>query len=183
LWAQAFVCALVMVGASACYSTAQPSPAAVQAAPGAFEDHHFAMVLLEDKAHPAIRHGRTLWGAHEALTYHVGGLDSGETITVPAGFVTDLASIPRPVWALLPPDGPWAKAAVVHDFLYRTGGTGRLWGEVGVSRHTPYSRAEADNILRGAMASLQVPWIKRQIIWIGVRIGGGPGFVDPISPS
>lgn len=40
------------------------------------------------------------------------------TVTVPVGFVTDLASIPRPVWVLI---SPWdvARSAVVHDLLYR----------------------------------------------------------------
>lgn len=41
------------------------------------------------------------------------------TITVPEHFVTDLASIPRPVWSLI---SPWdvARAAVIHDLLYQT---------------------------------------------------------------
>jgi hypothetical protein len=41
------------------------------------------------------------------------------TITVPAGFETDLASVPRQVWRRYPKFGRWTGAAVVHDFLYR----------------------------------------------------------------
>ncbi len=37
---------------------------------------------------------------------------------VPANFVTDLASIPYGFRFLIRPDGPWAVAAIVHDFLY-----------------------------------------------------------------
>ena len=42
-----------------------------------------------------------------------------ESIVVPAGFETDLASVPRAAWALI---APWdvARAAIVHDILYKT---------------------------------------------------------------
>ncbi len=47
--------------------------------------------------------------------------NAGEQITVPAGQRTDLASIrPRILWGLMPPAGLWARASVLHDFLYRT---------------------------------------------------------------
>lgn len=43
---------------------------------------------------------------------------NGEVITVPAGFQTDLASIPRFFWRLLPRDGgTYRSAAVVHDYM------------------------------------------------------------------
>jgi hypothetical protein len=38
-------------------------------------------------------------------------------VVVPAGFVTDLASIPFPLNLIMRPEGPWKRAAVVHDFL------------------------------------------------------------------
>ena len=39
-------------------------------------------------------------------------------ITVPEGFATDLASTPRIAWSLV---APWdiARAAIIHDYLYR----------------------------------------------------------------
>lgn len=40
-------------------------------------------------------------------------------VTAPAGFVTDLASIPPALQPLLHPDGPWAAAACIHDLLYQ----------------------------------------------------------------
>ena len=46
--------------------------------------------------------------------------NEGEQITVPAGLRTDLASIPRLLWPLLPPAGLWARASVFHDHLYKT---------------------------------------------------------------
>jgi len=39
-------------------------------------------------------------------------------VIVPRGFVSDLASIPPLFWSKLRPDGDYAYAAVVHDFLY-----------------------------------------------------------------
>lgn len=43
--------------------------------------------------------------------------DSQKIIEVPAGYVTDFASIPRGLWNLIPPWGRYRKAAVVHDWL------------------------------------------------------------------
>ena len=41
-------------------------------------------------------------------------------VNVPTGFVTDLASIPRPFWSVFPKTGRYAYAAIVHDYLYWT---------------------------------------------------------------
>lgn len=42
-----------------------------------------------------------------------------ETITVPKGFVTDLASVPRAMWWLIAPFDV-ARAAIIHDLLYKS---------------------------------------------------------------
>lgn len=54
------------------------------------------------------------------FTYALKTEDSGVSITVPKGFRTDLASIPRLIddWFGLNPSGELAKAAVLHDYLY-----------------------------------------------------------------
>lgn len=40
--------------------------------------------------------------------------------TVPKGQVTDLASIPRPLWALFPPQDTYTiGASILHDYMYR----------------------------------------------------------------
>ena len=41
-----------------------------------------------------------------------------ETITVPTGFITDLASTPRILWNVIAPFDV-ARAAIVHDLLYK----------------------------------------------------------------
>jgi len=133
------------------------------------------LVLLDNKFTPSIKQGRSLWGLHATLRYTPS--DAEHTITVQKGFVTDLASIPRAVWILLPPDGPWVKGAVIHDFLYATRGTG-TWKKhpSGNTRPEPYSRAEADWILRDAMKNRGVDVVRRNIIWLAVRVGGGGGW-------
>lgn len=81
----------------------------------------------------------------------------GRLITVPAGFKTDLASIPKILWNILPPVGRYDAAAVVHDYLYQ---------------HNGVTRAEADAVLREAMEVLGVRWSQRWAIYAGVRVGG-----------
>lgn len=83
----------------------------------------------------------------------------GDPITVPTGFETDLASIPRPLWNILPPIGKADRAAVVHDFLYQT-----AWH--GINRST------ADAIFNEAMQVVGVGRFARWTIYSGVRIGG-----------
>ena len=41
-----------------------------------------------------------------------------ESITVPSGFITDLASTPRILWNVIAPFDV-ARAAIVHDLLYK----------------------------------------------------------------
>lgn len=82
-------------------------------------------------------------------------------VHVPRGFATDLASVPRLFWNLLAPTGLYARAAVIHDFLYRTEG---LHGEV--------SRAQSDRIFRLVMQLSGVPGLERWIIFSAVRLFG-----------
>lgn len=81
----------------------------------------------------------------------------GYTVTVPAGFKTDLASIPPGFWNLMPKSGRYDRAAVVHDWLY-------------VNNHV--TRAEADGALKEAMQVLGVPSWKLNVIYWGCRAGG-----------
>lgn len=133
------------------------------------------LVLLDNKDGPSIRAGRALWAVQRALEYQAGD-DPDELIIVPPGFVTDLASVPRVVWSFYPPDGPWAKAAIIHDFLYATRGTGEWHTHRGITRTVPYSRKEADDILKEAMADRKVGTWEQGVIWSSVRFGGAGGW-------
>jgi hypothetical protein len=133
------------------------------------------LVLLDNKYRPSTHKGRSLWGLHDPLTYRPSNAE--HAITVRPGFVTDLVSVPRFAWSVMPPDGPAVKAAVIHDFLYATRGTG-AWKRhpSGVARPEPYSRAEADWILRDALKNRGVGVIRRNIIWAAVRMFGARGW-------
>lgn len=107
------------------------------------------------------------WCLLREFTYHLGRDDSGITITVPRGFITDFASTPRFVWSLFPPWGKHGKAAVLHDWLYA---------------HRLLSRAMADAAFLEAMGVLGVSRFKRWTIYSAVRLFGwlayGKGNAD-----
>jgi hypothetical protein len=85
------------------------------------------------------------------------------SVTVPVGFVTDFASIPRIFWTLLPPDGLYTYPAILHDYLY--------WVQ-------PVTRGQADSVLRFAMKEFKVPQPAADSIYAGVRAGGGVAWDD-----
>jgi len=78
-------------------------------------------------------------------------------VEVPTGFVTDLTSIPRVFWQALRPEGRYAYAAVVHDYLY--------W-----EQNRP--REEADEILKFAMEDSKVDPKVVKAIYLAVRTFG-----------
>ena len=80
----------------------------------------------------------------------------GQPTLIPAGFITDCASVPRGLWNILPPFGKYTKAAVLHDWLYQFG---------------TFTRAEADWIFYEAMGTLGVSWWKQGVMYAGVRVG------------
>lgn len=41
-----------------------------------------------------------------------------DNAVIPAGYITDFASVPRWLWSILPPHGRMANAAMVHDYCY-----------------------------------------------------------------
>lgn len=52
------------------------------------------------------------------FSFDLGVKGSGLRVTIPAGYVTDLASVPRWLWWFLAPYDPqYAAAAVLHDYL------------------------------------------------------------------
>jgi Protein of unknown function (DUF1353) len=96
----------------------------------------------------------------EPLIY-VSGRD--ERFEVPAGFVTDYASVPRIFWNIIAPDGDARFPAVLHDYLYSLRG------------HEPFnkSRSECDSIFLEAMQFVGVDLIQRNTIYYAVRLFGG----------
>lgn len=115
-------------------------------------------------------------GAHDELQVPLAytTADGKWTITVPAGFVTDYASIPQVFWSVLPERGRYNRAAIVHDWLYETHPIDPRTGK-------PVTRGVADAILREAMENLDVRADQRFTIWLGVRVGGWRYWKTPES--
>lgn len=85
------------------------------------------------------------------------------SVTVPANFVTDLASVPRIFWSTLRPDGDYAFAAILHDYLY--------WEQPSTIR-----REDADAVLKSAMEEFKVSSTDVTLIFNAVRAGGGSAW-------
>lgn len=96
------------------------------------------------------------WFLTRPLDYEI--RNTGLTVTVPAGFVTDFASIPRPFWSFLPPWGKYGAPSVVHDFLY--------WDQ-------RCTRDQADRIFLLAMEESDVSSFRKFLIHRAVAWGGG----------
>lgn len=82
---------------------------------------------------------------------------SGVKLTVPAGFITDLASLPRLVRPVLDRNGLSRRPAVLHDWLYCS---------------KQGSRADADRLFRKALKAEGMGRLARWSMYIGVRAGG-----------
>jgi hypothetical protein len=101
------------------------------------------------------------WTLVEPLVY----LGRRDRFVVPAGFGTDLATVPRPVLWLVPAAGRYTLAAVLHDWLCT----------VGIATGAVTSR-QADGLFRRAMREAGVPVLLRWLMWTGVRWGA---LADP----
>jgi hypothetical protein len=98
---------------------------------------------------------RGTWRLLAPLVYQSDRLE--RSVVVPAGFVTDFASVPRIPVAFLLAGNCGHEAAVVHDWLYTTHET---------------TRATADAVLREALQADGDPAWRAWLMWAGVRIGG-----------
>ncbi len=121
---------------------------------------HFTPLCLEFIG--ATGRNAATYRLHEPLHFTAGFDGGGVSVRVPAGFQTDLTSIPRWLRSWLPHDGQYAPAAVTHDYLYSLCRA----GEKGCSRFL------ADAIFRDGMRLLGVPMLRRVVIYYAVRFFG-----------
>jgi hypothetical protein len=113
---------------------------------------------IEDISHD----GRGTWMLLAPLVYESDL--AGIRIEAPAGFVTDLASVPRLPFTYLLTGGIGHAAAVIHDCLYST--------------HTT-TREMADDVFYEALRVLGVSRWQAWLMWAGVRIGGRGSWKAP----
>lgn len=78
-------------------------------------------------------------------------------ITVPLGFVTDFASVPRAPLIFWLCGDTSMEASVIHDYLYTI---------------KTFTRASADAVLREASIASGVPRWRAWLMWAGVRCFG-----------
>jgi hypothetical protein len=95
------------------------------------------------------------WIVNKKMLYRIG--ISKDTITVPRGFVTDLASIPPILQSIIQQNGPYLLPAIVHDYLY--------WIQT-------CTRAQSDKLLRLAMIENKVKVVHRVAIYDSVKAAG-----------
>jgi len=121
-----------------------------------FVNEDWPKLLLVD---PATDGNPAVYELIEEFTFEMGD-DSGATIkiTIPKGFRTDLASVIRWLWFKFPPNGPWTRAALIHDYFYRN--------------KTPFSRFFADSVFREVMRLDGVSTWKRVLMYYAVRSFG-----------
>ncbi len=112
------------------------------------------MPFLSDVVDARSSDGRS-WTLDTPVTY-VG--DYG-VYTVPAGYVTDFASVPWLLRQFFPKSGPWNLAAVVHDWLITHGLVG----------FADITSAQVDAEFRGALKVCNVGFVRRWLMWAGVR--------------
>ena len=96
------------------------------------------------------------WSLHEDLIYHSDIL--GRVVTVPAGYTTDLASVPRLLrWIVPVANAKNRKAAVIHDYLCTHGD--------GVVKN----QKQSDRVFREALGVLGLGRFKSGALYFSVR--------------
>lgn len=106
------------------------------------------------------RDGRQLYKVIEPFVYQS---DVAKTeIIVPAGFITDLASIPRLPFFYRELEQVADMPGVVHDYLYSIG---------------PFPRETCDQVLKEACLLIGISAWKVWAIYSGVRIGGASHYM------
>lgn len=169
-WGAAFVLTAAMSLLAACAekTTTVYVPVAAQVIPSSLTPQP---VILFDKT----KQGRKLFTLNQEFPYC--DVATGRVIVVPKWYVTDFASVPWYGQGVIDPQGPTARAAIIHDWLYTIGETGK--------------REQADDTFYRAMIAFGVDEWHARIAYSAVRTGGQAGyglktdwvFVDPTRPD
>ncbi len=110
-----------------------------------------------------IGNGVALYQLQDDLSYQSDLIGS---IVVPAAFITDFASIPRPaLWYIDDDDPAILFPSVVHDWIYSNSGK--------MPDGRTFTREQADQVLREAMAISGARRDQLAAVYLAVRLGGG----------
>lgn len=106
-------------------------------------------------------------GATATLVEPLRYIGATDDFTVPAGFVTDFASVPQVVTWLVPKMGAYTRAAVLHDWLCSD-----LEDTAASTGAMPLASArDTDGIFRRVMRENGVNLVRRWLMWTAVRWG------------
>jgi len=104
-------------------------------------------------------------------------------LTVPKGFVTDFASVPRWLWALFPPHGAAMPASVLHDFCYTVHPREVIHnriaarGDIELNPYDPVrDRLIADRVFRNGLLKAGISKLQAEIMYRAVRWFGAYRF-------
>jgi hypothetical protein len=97
-----------------------------------------------------------LWSLLQSFQYQA----IREKYDVPAGELTDFASVPRVFVWFVPKYGLYTRAAILHDYLCR------------LAEKQQFRRREADGLFRQSMRIVGVAFLRRWLMWVAVRWGG-----------
>lgn len=121
----------------------------------------FASGLVRDRAIEGVlsltRFRDEIYILNSEINWQPNTTSSLSRVTVPRGFVTDLASIPRVFFSLFRPDGTYAYAAILHDYLY--------WEQ-------RISRRDANKVFFQAMDDLRISPLQRRLLFDAVEYFG-----------
>ena len=81
--------------------------------------------------------------------------EAGNMYVVPRGFKTDLATIPKIFWGILPPHDLYLSAAILHDYFCVNN-----W----------IKRKDIDKLFLEAMKWSNIPKWKRYVVYLSVRL-------------
>lgn len=129
--------------------------------PSAFKDFNAVMTMEYDEAASNFCH-HDYWRVTQGFRYYFGDPSEQTYVDIPEGYISDGASVPRIFWWLLPPQGDYGQAAVLHDYLCEH------LTQIKNGQTVSITRVQADNALRNAMRDLDVPRWKRNIMFIAV---------------
>lgn len=99
------------------------------------------------------RRGDDRWTLTHPLTYY----GAHDKFVIKAGYTTDFATVPRCVVWLIPRFGRYTLAAILHDWLIDNLPSNR------------FTSRDVDGLFRRVMRELDVPPLRRWLMWCGVR--------------
>lgn len=103
------------------------------------------------------------WVVKKGFVYYLGDVYN-TYVTVPQGYLSDGASVPRMFWNIIPPWGDYGQACVLHDYLCQYPYIYKGTEKIELTRH------QVNKIMLDSMQLLNVKLSKRYIMFFAVEL-------------